>query len=103
MSYIRSKRNQDPKTSIVQLENVNTPEEARWYLGKRVAFVYRGTNPDKKGDKTRTIWGKITRVHGNSGAARARFSTPLPPQSFGAFLRVVNHILYTPSPNYFFR
>ena len=89
LGYQRSQRAQKPSTSIVQLENVNTQEEANWYLGKRVAYVYRAIKADKSGKKTRTIWGKVTRVHGNSGAVRAKFSVPLPPRSFGASLRVV--------------
>lgn len=89
LGYQRSQRAQKPQTSLVQLENVNSAEDARWYLGKRVAFVYRGVKADKKGSKSRTIWGKITRVHGNSGTVRAKFSVPLPPHSFGASLRVV--------------
>ncbi len=89
LGYKRGKRTQQPNTSLVQLENVNSAEEARWYLGKRVAFVYRGSKADKEGSKTRKIWGKVTRVHGNSGVVRAKFSVPLPPRSFGASLRVV--------------
>lgn len=89
LGYQRSQRAQKPQTSLVQLENVNSAEEARWYLGKRVAFVYRASKADKKGNKTRKIWGKVTRVHGNSGVVRAKFSVPLPPHSFGSSLRVV--------------
>lgn len=89
MGYKRGKHIQQPNTSLVQLENVNSAEEARWYLGKRVAFVYRAKKADKKGNKTRKIWGKVTRVHGNSGVVRAKFAVPLPPRSFGASLRVV--------------
>ena len=89
MGYQRAKHHQSPQNSLVQLENVNTPEEAKWYLGKRIAFVYRAQKADKKGSKSRTIWGKVTRVHGNSGAVRAKFTVPLPPRSFGASLRVV--------------
>lgn len=88
MGYQRGKHQQSPQTSIVQLEGVNSATEAEWYLGKRVAFVYRAQR-QKDGSKTRTIYGKVTRTHGNSGFVRAKFSTPLPPKSFGASLRVV--------------
>lgn len=89
VGYKRGKNTQKPTTSIVQLENVNSSDDAKWYLGKRVVFAYRGRKADKNGSKTRTISGKITSVHGNSGSVKARFTTALPPKSFGASLRVV--------------
>lgn len=88
LGYQRGKHLQSPQTSIVQLEGVNSAAEAEWYLGKRIAFVYRASRKTD-GTKTRTIYGKVTRTHGNSGAVRAKFSAPLPPKSFGASLRVV--------------
>ncbi len=96
MSYKRAKRNQQTNTSIVQLENVNTKEEARWYLGKRVAFMYAAKKADKDGNKVRTIWGKITRIHGNGGSVRAQFAKALPASSFGEALRVVRPPLLLP-------
>jgi ribosomal protein L35AE/L33A len=48
-------------------------------LGKRVVFVYRATRA-RKGKKIRTIWGRITRPHGNTGTVRAKFATNLPPK-----------------------
>lgn len=92
LGYKRGKHTQQPNTSLVQLESVSSAEEARWYLGKRIAFIYRGSKADKKGSKTRKIWGKVTRVHGNSGVVRAKFSVPLPPRSFGAALHVVSFL-----------
>ncbi len=89
LGYQRSLRAQKPQTSLLQLENVNSAEDARWYLGKRVVYIYRGKKADKNGSKSRAIWGKVTRLHGNSGTVRAKFTSALPPQSFGASLRVV--------------
>lgn len=34
-----------------------------FYLGKKVAFVYRGQK-EIRGTKIRVIWGKVTRPHG---------------------------------------
>ncbi|KAJ4505846.1 60S ribosomal protein L33B [Exophiala dermatitidis] len=59
-----------------------------FYLGKRVAFVYRASK-ERQGSKIRVIWGKVTRPHGNSGIVRARFNHNLPPKSFGASVRVM--------------
>lgn len=88
LGYQRGKHLQTTKTSIVQLEGVNSAAEAEWYLGKRVAFVYRAQRK-QDGTHSRTIYGKVTRTHGNSGSVRAKFTTALPPKSFGASLRVV--------------
>ena len=35
----------------------------RFYLGKKVAFVYRAAR-EVRGSKIRVIWGKVTRPHG---------------------------------------
>lgn len=88
LSYQRSKHVTNPDVSLVQIEGVDTPEDAKFYLGKRIAFVYRGST-EKNGSKVRVIWGKVTRTHGNSGIVRARFRKNLPAQSFGASLRVM--------------
>ena len=89
LGYQRGQRLQHPSTSILSLEHVSNATDAKWYLGKHVAYVYRASKADKKGKKSRVIWGKVTRVHGNSGAVRAKFSTPLPPRTFGAAVRVM--------------
>jgi ribosomal protein L35AE/L33A len=37
--------------------------EYSFYLGKKVAYVYRGQK-EIRGTKIRVIWGKVTRPHG---------------------------------------
>lgn len=76
----RSKSNQYPSTSLLQIEGVNTPEEVNWYLGKRIAYVYKAKTK-KNGSVHRCIWGKVARSHGNSGIVRSRFRSNLPPAS----------------------
>ena len=76
----RSKSNQYPSTSLLQIEGVNTPEEVNWYLGKRIAYVYKAKTK-KNGSLHRCIWGKVARSHGNSGIVRSRFRSNLPPAS----------------------
>ncbi|KAL9678136.1 hypothetical protein QQ045_015975 [Rhodiola kirilowii] len=80
LGYKRSKVNQYPNTSLVQIEGVNTKEDVSWYAGKRMAYIYKA--PVKKnGTHYRCIWGKVIRPHGNSGVVRAKFTSNLPPKS----------------------
>ncbi|KAK8225670.1 ribosomal protein L35A [Phyllosticta capitalensis] len=88
LSYQRGKRNTNPNTSLIKIEGVDNTQDATFYLGKRVAFVYRA-NKEVRGSKIRVIWGKVTRTHGNSGAVRAQFRNNLPPKSFGASVRIM--------------
>ncbi|KAK5941516.1 60S ribosomal protein L33B [Knufia obscura] len=88
LSYQRGKRNTNPNTSLVKIEGVDSSNDAQFYLGKRVAFIYRAAR-ERQGTKIRVIWGKVTRPHGNSGVVRAKFAHNLPPRSFGASVRVM--------------
>lgn len=87
ISYQRSKRVNNPNVSLVKIEGVATPEDAKFYQGKRVAYVYRASK-EIRGSKIRVIWGKITRTHGNSGVVRANFKSNLPAKTFGASVRI---------------
>jgi large subunit ribosomal protein L35Ae len=74
--------------SLLQIEGVAAKEEAAFYLGKRVAYVYRAKR-EINGTKIRVIWGRVTRSHGNSGAVKAKFRVNLPPRLFGASCRIM--------------
>ncbi|XP_047339026.1 60S ribosomal protein L35a-3-like [Impatiens glandulifera] len=42
LGYKRSKSNQYPSTSLLQIEGVNTKEEVTWYYQeKRIAYIYK--------------------------------------------------------------
>ncbi|KAL4299267.1 hypothetical protein AHAS_Ahas17G0083800 [Arachis hypogaea] len=84
LGYKRSKSNQYPNTSLIQIEGVNTKEEVAWYAGKRMAYIYKA-KVKKNGSHYRCIWGKVTRPHGNSGIVRAKFKSNLPPKSMVIF------------------
>jgi large subunit ribosomal protein L35Ae len=81
--FCRAKSNQHPSTSLVKIEGVQTKEEVSFYLGKRLAYVYKVSTDKKPGSqKYRAIWGKVTRAHGSTGVVRAQFRKNLPPKSF---------------------
>ena len=63
VGYQRGKRNTNPNVSLLTLDGVSNTEEAKWYLGKRAAFVYRAPK-SVRGTKVRVIWGKIRSTHG---------------------------------------
>ncbi|KAF2861861.1 ribosomal protein L35Ae [Piedraia hortae CBS 480.64] len=88
VSYQRGKRNTNPGTSLLLIEGVHDRKDTAFYLGKRVAYVYRAKK-EIRGTKIRVIWGKITRPHGNAGMVRAQFKHNLPPKSFGGMVRIM--------------
>ncbi|GAU15802.1 hypothetical protein TSUD_236180, partial [Trifolium subterraneum] len=91
LGYKRSKSNQYPNTSLVQIEGVNTKEEVAWYAGKRLAYIYKA-KVKKNGTHYRCLWGKVTRPHGNSGVVRAKFTSNLPPKSMGSRIPVTTSV-----------
>ncbi|KZS94526.1 60S ribosomal protein L33-A-like protein [Sistotremastrum niveocremeum HHB9708] len=88
LGHKRGKRNSRPNTSLIQIEGVSSKEDAQFYLGKRVAYVYRAKK-EIEGSKVRVIWGRVTRPHGNSGVVKSKFRSNLPPHCFGASVRVM--------------
>merc|ERR1719277_1866407 len=86
--YKRSKSNVYPNTTLLKIEGVRTREDTRFYLGKRVAYVYKAKR-EVKNSKYRVLWGKVRRAHGSAGVVRARFGKNVPPRAFGAPCRVM--------------
>jgi len=92
--YMRGLRNQHENTALLKVEGAKDKKDAWWYVGKKVAFVYKTKNrnkvpgrPIKK--KLRVIWGKVTRPHGHIGMVRAKFQTNLPPTAMTKKMRIM--------------
>eukprot|EP00696_Hemimastix_kukwesjijk_P014950 gnl/Hemi2/3034_TR1072_c0_g1_i1.p2 gnl/Hemi2/3034_TR1072_c0_g1~~gnl/Hemi2/3034_TR1072_c0_g1_i1.p2 ORF type:complete len:127 (+),score=54.44 gnl/Hemi2/3034_TR1072_c0_g1_i1:41-382(+) len=92
VGFKRAKANQYSSIALAKIEGVRTKEDTNFYLGKRVAYVYRCKRTqgiEKATDRVRVMWGRVRRAHGNTGSVRVSFKRNLPPAAMGARLRVM--------------
>ncbi|CAI5442470.1 unnamed protein product [Caenorhabditis angaria] len=92
--FQRGLRTQSEHTSILKLDGVFNKDDANFYVGKRVVYLYKAHNKTQKtghsvATRTRAIWGRVTRPHGNAGSVRAKFHHNLPPTALGKRIRVL--------------
>ena len=66
LGFKRGARNQYCHTSLIKIEGVEESPAVDFYLGKRIAYIYKA-HTEKKGTKFRVIWGRVMRAHGSSG------------------------------------
>ncbi|TXG69518.1 hypothetical protein EZV62_004453 [Acer yangbiense] len=87
LGYGRSKSNKYSNTPLIQIGGVKTKQDMTWYDGKTMTYIYK-VEMEKNGSRYCCILGKVTRFHGNSGVAQARFKLNKPPKSIGSKVRV---------------
>merc|ERR1711934_635509 len=86
--YRRALTKQKTCTSLIKLQGVDDSDDLKFYLGKKVIYMYR-TKSETKGSKFRVMYGKVCAPHGTSGVARCKFAKNLPPSAIGAPVRVM--------------
>lgn len=82
--YKRGKNTHYCNTALIKIDGVADKCEVPFYLGKRIAYIYKVKNGGFK-----VMWGRVQRSHGNSGVVRAKFSKNLPPKAMGAPVRIM--------------
>merc|ERR1712088_670547 len=91
--YSRGLKTQSMNQAIVKLEGVNDDKGCQWYLGKRVAFVHKSAKNTKlvdgKKSRSRVIWGRVMRSHGQSGNVKVKFNSNLPSAQISHKVRVM--------------
>ena len=86
--YRRGQRTQRENQAVVHIQNCQDIDGAKWYLGKRVAYVYKAKNVVNN-TKYRCNWGKVVNTHGHAGAVRVRFAKNICPRAMGSTVRVM--------------
>ena len=86
--FRRGKTTQNESQAIIHVQNCADKAGARFYLGRRVAYVFRGKNTVND-TKFRVHWGTVVNTHGHIGAVRVHFKKNLPPRAMGAKVRVM--------------
>uniref|UniRef100_A0A7S2DZX6 50S ribosomal protein L35Ae n=1 Tax=Helicotheca tamesis TaxID=374047 RepID=A0A7S2DZX6_9STRA len=89
LGYKRGLRTQNNSISLIKIKGVDAKEDVEFYLGKRVAYITKGSTPGKNGSRFRVNWGRVCRAHGSNGVVKCRFARDLPPQSIGGKVRVM--------------
>eukprot|EP00356_Strombidium_inclinatum_P002684 CAMPEP_0170478794 /NCGR_PEP_ID=MMETSP0208-20121228/247_1 /TAXON_ID=197538 /ORGANISM="Strombidium inclinatum, Strain S3" /LENGTH=120 /DNA_ID=CAMNT_0010751109 /DNA_START=28 /DNA_END=390 /DNA_ORIENTATION=+ len=86
--FRRSRMHQTSGQALVTIQNCNDLTGAKWYLGKRVAYVYKVKNTVNN-TRFRVSWGKVINTHGHAGAVRVKFAKNITPKAMGSTVRVM--------------
>lgn len=80
LSYRRGRHTQNVNQMLVELDNVNSKEEAKKFLKKKIVW---------KSPAGKEIKGEIIALHGNKGVVRVKFERNLPGQAITTKIEVV--------------
>ena len=96
-NFRRGLHGQNNQQGLLRIDNVINKEDASFYTGKRVAYVYHGYKKKRcvrwnaapvRRSNTRAIWGRVTKPHGAAGVVKAKFATGIPGGAIGRRVRV---------------
>ena len=59
LAACRGLRNQHNSTSLVKIDGVRSKPETEFYMGKRIAYIYKAKTL-KRNSLYRVIWGKVS-------------------------------------------
>jgi large subunit ribosomal protein L35Ae len=80
LSYRRGRHTQNVKQVLVELDNVNSKEKAKDFIGKKLLW---------KSPSDKEIKGEIIALHGNKGVVRAKFERNLPGQAITTKVQII--------------
>ena len=86
--FRRSRMSQVMNQALVTIHNTTDKAGAKWYLGKRVAYVYKVKNTVNN-TRFRVCWGKVINTHGHAGAVRVKFAKNITAKAIGSTVRVM--------------
>lgn len=81
VNYRRGRKTQKTNQMVLIVKGIDDKEKAKKLIGQTAIYTCEGK--EKK-----QIKGKITNVHGNSGAVRALFETGMPGQAINQKLEI---------------
>jgi large subunit ribosomal protein L35Ae len=87
-SFRRTKDHQQENQALVAIKNCNDLQGARFYLGKRVAYIYK-VKTTSNNTRYRCKWGTVMATHGTSGMVRVKFSKNITGSARGSSVRVM--------------
>ncbi len=80
LSYRRGRHTQNVNQMLIKLDNVDSKEKAKKFLGKKLVW---------KSPSGKEIKGDIMALHGNRGVVRAKFERNLPGQAITTRVEIV--------------
>jgi len=88
LGFKRGRRNTYNHTTLCAINDVTDKESTEYYLGKKIAYIYRA-KVEKAGSHFRCIWGKVIRRHGSNGVVRCKWARNIPAEAIGSSVRVM--------------